>query len=431
MANYTTELYNVMKDISGLSLNPMEVRSISPLILKSWEQIFTPFKIWDENYREVLCTKILSHYYFQEIGSESPALFIFRLNRKMQEIMPYYNQLYRTQIENLDGIGTDIYEEYKANEYGDNRENNSSQKVSDTINKNIKDESANESFSGNTKNSKNASENTAHDINENTSVNGKSNSIDNSQEDTSSQDHSSKDENGQDTTNYNSTISNTNNNLKSITQYGSATTRSGSEKNVNSGDDWELFQDTPQGGLTGIKNENYLTNATHFKKGTAQTTTYNNLKDAKSGNDTTTTSGGTTQKHTGNDTLDHTLNGSEDASSTGTKNINSSHDGTEDSTTSHTGKNNDAISSTAEESSSSKSSKDNTLKTTDDFIGNVIEKSGYDNNGDYKKNNQYLRHTYGHEGSGWIDQILKWRESLINIDMMIIHELQSQFMGLW
>jgi hypothetical protein len=58
------------------------------------------YPIYDETYREKLNDKILKHYWNYEIGQETESMFRFSLNRKMNEIMPWYNQLYlSTQIE--------------------------------------------------------------------------------------------------------------------------------------------------------------------------------------------------------------------------------------------------------------------------------------------------------------------------------------------
>lgn len=48
-----------------------------------------------------LNAKILDHYMLDEIGQETPDLFRLMLNRKMREIMPYYNQLYMTEFGKL------------------------------------------------------------------------------------------------------------------------------------------------------------------------------------------------------------------------------------------------------------------------------------------------------------------------------------------
>lgn len=55
------------------------------------------YPIFDESYRETLNNNILMHYYENEIGFETAALFKVYLNQKMFEIMPYYNELYKVQ----------------------------------------------------------------------------------------------------------------------------------------------------------------------------------------------------------------------------------------------------------------------------------------------------------------------------------------------
>ena len=65
------------------------------------------YPIFDETYRETLNNKIIQHYYFREIGFETEALFKNRLNNKLNEIMPYYNQLYKSaqiQLEPLSNV---------------------------------------------------------------------------------------------------------------------------------------------------------------------------------------------------------------------------------------------------------------------------------------------------------------------------------------
>ena len=55
------------------------------------------YPIFDENYRQTLNNNILYHYYENEIGFETAPLFRFYLNQKLNEIMPYYNELYKAQ----------------------------------------------------------------------------------------------------------------------------------------------------------------------------------------------------------------------------------------------------------------------------------------------------------------------------------------------
>lgn len=56
------------------------------------------YPIFDEDYREILNNKIINHYYFREIGLETAQLFKLFLNNRMNEIMKYYNQLYLSEL---------------------------------------------------------------------------------------------------------------------------------------------------------------------------------------------------------------------------------------------------------------------------------------------------------------------------------------------
>lgn len=62
------------------------------------------YPIFDEAYREILNNKIIEHFYFREIGFETFALFKRFLNRKMNEIMVYYNQMYKSQLMEFDPL---------------------------------------------------------------------------------------------------------------------------------------------------------------------------------------------------------------------------------------------------------------------------------------------------------------------------------------
>lgn len=53
--------------------------------------------------REELNKKILNHYKYYEIGFETIGRFIDEITLTMQEIMPYYNELYKT-VETIEGI---------------------------------------------------------------------------------------------------------------------------------------------------------------------------------------------------------------------------------------------------------------------------------------------------------------------------------------
>lgn len=56
------------------------------------------YPIFDETYRETLNNKIIRHYWAYEIGSETSGLFRWNLRDAMFMIMPYYNQMYLSEI---------------------------------------------------------------------------------------------------------------------------------------------------------------------------------------------------------------------------------------------------------------------------------------------------------------------------------------------
>lgn len=76
--------------------------TIKTLIDNNFNFKMDSYPIFDENYRNILNQNILYHYYENEIGFETASLFIFYLNQKLNEIMPYYNELYKVQKKLID-----------------------------------------------------------------------------------------------------------------------------------------------------------------------------------------------------------------------------------------------------------------------------------------------------------------------------------------
>ena len=97
MANYTTQLRTIVEMYS--SKERAGYSDIPKLIGEARTKIFDfPYPIFDESYREPLERKILMHYYTREICEETVGLWKLRLADKMNEIMPYYNQLYESEL---------------------------------------------------------------------------------------------------------------------------------------------------------------------------------------------------------------------------------------------------------------------------------------------------------------------------------------------
>ncbi len=98
MANYTIELHKLIEMGFPLPLGKND------------------YPIFDENHRAILNDKIIAHYYFREIGQETPSRFAFNLRRKMNEIMPYYNKLYESELIKYDPLFTTYFTSLKESE---------------------------------------------------------------------------------------------------------------------------------------------------------------------------------------------------------------------------------------------------------------------------------------------------------------------------
>ena len=98
MSKYTTELRFICESEAGY-LESVGYNSVNDVISEARTKIFSfDYPIFDDTYKEVLETKILKHFYTREIGSETYGLFKLRLDAKMNEIMPYYNKLYNSEL---------------------------------------------------------------------------------------------------------------------------------------------------------------------------------------------------------------------------------------------------------------------------------------------------------------------------------------------
>lgn len=98
MSKYTTEVRFICESKAGLS-ESTGCDNVDDIISKSWDKIFTSKAVFfDESYRAILCQKILKHYYLREIGSETVGIWKLWMNTRLEEIMPFYNQLYKSAL---------------------------------------------------------------------------------------------------------------------------------------------------------------------------------------------------------------------------------------------------------------------------------------------------------------------------------------------
>ena len=101
MAKYTTEIRSICEHYAGLT-ESTGFEDVDEIIEKSRNKIFQNYPIFNENHRAELEHKILKHYYMREIGFETVGLFKLFLNERMAEIMPYYNKLYESETFEFD-----------------------------------------------------------------------------------------------------------------------------------------------------------------------------------------------------------------------------------------------------------------------------------------------------------------------------------------
>ena len=151
MAKYTEVLHDLLRDEQFTSELEKAMNSY-PIYKPLHPQLYSYIPT-----REELNKKIIDHYRFYEIGSETPRRFLFNLEMTLNEIMPYYNQLYKSIdiMNNVDDIfgNLDVVESYEEESTG-NTESTGESKTDSTVN------STNNTTNNMTNNSRNANSKT-------------------------------------------------------------------------------------------------------------------------------------------------------------------------------------------------------------------------------------------------------------------------------
>ena len=149
MSKYTTELRFICETIAG-EVSSQGYGKVEDIINKSWRDIFDfDFDIFDEAYRQVLCKKIIRHYYTREIGFETVGLWKLKLATKMQEIMPYYNKLYKSELIEFNPLwDADYTREGNVKDEGENEKSNSGNKDTTGTNRKVGNIVINDSENG-------------------------------------------------------------------------------------------------------------------------------------------------------------------------------------------------------------------------------------------------------------------------------------------
>lgn len=79
--------------------------------------------------------KVLDHFYFRQIGFETPGRFIFEFQKKLKEIMPYYIQMYHS-VELMNAID-DPLENYSMTEESESSGSAESSTTGDNTHKHL------------------------------------------------------------------------------------------------------------------------------------------------------------------------------------------------------------------------------------------------------------------------------------------------------
>lgn len=298
MSKYTTEVRFICEVNSGLN-ESVGYNKIDDVITKAIPKIFDfDFPMFDESYRTVLERKILKHFYTREICEETVGLWKLRLDTRLNEIMPYYNKLYQSELLEFNPLYTSNLTRKRKTDLDSKRSEN----------ENINDTSSSNRTTGN-----------------NVSVN----------------------------TSNNGTVDSTN-----------TTTTTGTDNGTSNNTSTDLYSDTPQGSLSGIESNTYLTNARKV------------------------TDVGSTTSNTSNN-------------SSTTDKVESGETGSSKTVENGTDKTNDTYERTRGNS--------NNLLSTEDYLESVI----------------------GYDGTSGSELLLKFRETFLNIDVMILNELEDLFFQLW
>lgn len=440
MSKYTTEVRFICEHSAGLP-ESVGYNSIDSVLDASREKVFDfDYPIFDEAYRVTLEKKILKHYYTREICCETVGLWKLFLNRKMNEIMPYYNQLYKSALIEFNPMyDIDLTTTHQRVNNGENESNKAINEVG-KYNENSS-EAMNENTRGeyNENSSEGSNESTEGTYSENTSG-AKNELTSGSSVETANGTINENDVYGENKSRTNTGTSNE----KSTKSDNSATNQTShddthsetSTESANKNDHWEYFSDTPEGGINGVEDLSYLTNATHITDDGDGTTsgsetdsdkdvtmeTLSNSEAVGEKNDVVTENGvDTTSSDRVKDIEDNKIVNKDNASATTTDNNSNTIGDNDKITVANSEKNlagdNEKV-----------TNKDNSKATTGDNSKDINES----NNETIRNIEDYMEHVVGKRCSMSYSKMLEeFRKTFLNIDMLVINDLRDLFLNLW
>ncbi len=105
MSKYTTEVRFLCESLYNMEYS--NAKTVDNVVKAVHNKIFNfTYPIFDANYKSILECKILKHFYTREISEETVGLWKLRLNSKMNEIMPYYNLMYESNLLKINPLDT-------------------------------------------------------------------------------------------------------------------------------------------------------------------------------------------------------------------------------------------------------------------------------------------------------------------------------------
>lgn len=436
MSKYTTELRFICETYAGISGSDDDM-SIEDVISASRQQLFNfNYPLFSEAYRATLETKIIRRYYTREIGFETVALFKHFLNMRLNEIMPYYNQLYESELLKFNPlIDTDIRHSGDKNTAQEtSRDGTVTGNTTDKMTGGIADETTSTTADQRATDTTNAgTEQARRTAEDTTSKNGSRGSSTAEQSEHTAED--SRETNATDRRQAEAAESSS----ESTHETGGGSTSETSDRSEGSDSSkssrsQDLYSDTPQGALNGLETNGYLTNARKISN-------TENLGVSTNGSETKTGS----EEHTGDTTHSKDAGKAESeetrrtAGEAGTSKAadsrvsDAAEQYSEAGSAAHTDNDTKETASTGSTSERGRSDAQSVNTKTYDTVNAGTRSETSNDRTKTAGIESLIDYTFGKSaGSGTYSKMLaEFRETFLNIDMQILDNLNDLFMGVW
>lgn len=387
MSKYTTEVRYICENAAGYK-ESKGYADIDKIIEDSIDSIFSfNFPIFDASYRNVLCTKILRHYYTREIGFETVGLWKLKLQTKLTEIMPYYNQLYASELIKFNPLyDVDLSTTHVGNKSGDSNNTTANNKNAE----NNRDESHN------------GISQISNEKTENNSVDKNSNYLENENKDVNSSSEGSN-------LNVNSAKNKKDYSNLDKKEIDKSEAENKGYNDTQGGTNWDLYSDTPQGGLVDVDEEEYLTNARKITDAKNKQSNENTVNVLHENNELV---------HNGRETADN--------EETNLTNDNVKNEYDEKNSRTNIGNEKEVRSGSATDSANKNEFGNSTIAENSKSTENTVSADTYNST------ESYALHVVGKQAGASYSKLLKeFRDTFLNIDMDVINSLSDLFMNLW